>query len=62
MTNYQIGAFEALEWAWHMMKEYKDSPRGISEARKAIQDVLQDMGKGNLVEFHKQIPGTPSSF
>jgi hypothetical protein len=62
MTDYQIGAFEALQWAWHMMKEYKDSPKGISEARKAIQEILQDMGEGTLVEFHKQNLGTPSSF
>ncbi len=62
MTNYQIGAFEALQWAWYMMKEYKDSPRGIAEARKEIQEVLQDMGEGNLVDFQSQRPRASLSF
>jgi hypothetical protein len=53
MTSYEIGAFEALQWAWHMMKEYKDNSRGISKARKAIQAVLREMGEGNLVNFQR---------
>ena len=47
MSNYEIGAFEALQWAWHMLREYSDQPGGVYEARKAIQDVLLNMGKGD---------------
>jgi hypothetical protein len=55
MSNYQIGAFEALQWAWHMLRNYKDQPSGVDEARKAIQDVLLNMGKGDQVDFQEQI-------
>ena len=55
MSNYQIGAFEALQWAWHMLRNYKDQPSGVDEARKAIQDVLLNMGKGDQVDFLEQI-------
>jgi hypothetical protein len=51
MSNYQIGAFEALEWAWHMLRTLKDSPEGVEDARQVIKDVLSDMGEGNYVNF-----------
>ena len=51
MSNYQIGAFEALEWAWHMLRTLKDSPEGVDDARRIIKDVLSDMGKGDNVDF-----------
>lgn len=51
MSNYQIGAFEALEWAWHMLRTQKDNPTGVEEARQIIKDVLSDMGEGNYVNF-----------
>jgi hypothetical protein len=55
MSNYKIGAFEALQWAWHMLREYRNQPRGVEEARNAIQDVLLNMGKGDQVDFLKQL-------
>jgi len=55
MSNYQIGAFEALQWAWHMLREYRDQPGGVYEGRKAIQDVLLNMGKGDQVDFQEQL-------
>ena len=53
MSNYQIGAFEALEWAWHMLRTHKDSPEGVEDARRIIKDVLSDMGKGDNVDFRE---------
>lgn len=55
MSNYQIGAFEALEWAWHMLRSYRDQPRGVDEARRAIQNVLANMGKGDEVNFSEKV-------
>ena len=55
MSNYQIGAFEALQWAWHMLREYRDQPSGVHEARKAIQDFLINMGKGDQVDFREHL-------
>ena len=56
MSNYQIGAFEALEWAWHMLRTHKENPEGVEDARRIIKDVLSDMGEGtrmNFGEYHR---------
>ena len=54
MTNYQIGAFEALQWAWHMLRSYREEPRGVDEARQAIQEILATMGRGSEVNFREE--------
>ena len=54
MTNYQVGAFEALQWAWYMLRSYRDEPRGVDEARQAIQTVLATMGGGAEVNFREE--------
>jgi hypothetical protein len=54
VSNYKIGAFEALQWAWHLLRSYRDKPSGVDEARKAIQEVLADMGKGAEVNFWEE--------
>jgi hypothetical protein len=51
MSNYQIGAFEALEWAWHMLRTHKDNSEGVEDARRIIKDVLSDMGEGTSMNF-----------
>ncbi|UCH57598.1 MAG: hypothetical protein JSV18_01365 [Candidatus Bathyarchaeota archaeon] len=55
MSNYQIGASEALQWAWHMLRNCRDRPSGVEEARRAIQDVLSTMGRGAEVNFREEI-------
>ena len=55
MSNYQIGAFEALRWAWYMLRDYRDRPSGVDEARRTIQEVLADMGKGTEVNFREEL-------
>lgn len=55
MSNYRIGAFEALEWAWHMLRGYKDSPTGVDEARRLIQEVLSNMGNGAHIKFSEEL-------
>ena len=54
MTNYQMGAFEALQWAWHMLRSYREEPRGVDEARQAIQEILATMGRGSEVNFREE--------
>jgi hypothetical protein len=56
MSSYRIGAFEALEWAWHMLRGFRDRPGGVEEARRTIQEVLADMGKGNDLDFGEKPP------
>jgi len=55
VSNYKMGAFEALEWAWHMLRSYRDRPTGVDEARRLIQEVLSNMGKGVPVSFSEKM-------
>ena len=55
MSDYQIGAFEALEWAWHMLRNYKQGRRGVDDARLLIQETLINMGKGYDVNFAEKL-------
>ena len=44
VSNYEIGAFEALEWTWYMLRNYKDNPTGVDEARRTILELLKLIG------------------
>ena len=55
MSNYRMGAFEALEWTWHMLRSYRGQPRGVEEARRMIKEVLTNIGKGAIVDFGEKI-------
>ena len=55
MSNYQIGAFEALEWAWYMLRTLQSKPDGVEDARRIIQDVLSSMGRGDDVDFSEYL-------
>ena len=56
MSSYSVGAFEALEWAWHMLRGLRDRPEGVEEARRAIQEVMSEMGQGRDVKFGERTP------
>ena len=53
MSNYEVGAFEALEWAWHVLKAQGGSG-GVEEATVRIQEMLFALGSGNPVNFLKK--------
>jgi hypothetical protein len=55
MSNYQIGAFEALEWAWYVLSKFRNEPAGVDEARHAIKEILTNMGRGHDVDFSEKI-------
>jgi len=55
LSNYEMGAFEALEWTWHMLRGYRDQQKGVDEARRRIQEILSNMGKGARVDFGEKI-------
>jgi hypothetical protein len=56
MSSYSIGAFEALEWAWHMLRGFRGRPEGVEESRRAIQEVMSEMGQGRDVNFGERTP------
>ena len=53
MSTYEIGAFEALEWAWNVLR----TQEGINEAdaTSRIRDMLFKLGSGAPVDFKQQI-------
>jgi hypothetical protein len=55
VQSYQMGAFEALEWAWHMLRKKKENAGTVDEAFRSVQDVLAMIGKGNDIDFRKEI-------
>ena len=55
MSSYEIGAFEALEWAWHALRSYSDRTKGVDDARRLIQETLHSMGRGDKVDFSRKI-------
>ena len=59
MSNYRTGAFEALEWAWYMLREHSDKPDGVDEARRVILEVLDKIGNGEKVNFSENISLIP---
>lgn len=53
MSNYEMGAFEALEWAWHLLRVH-GGRGGVEEATVRIQEMLFTLGSGNPVNFQKK--------
>ena len=51
MSTYEMGAFDALEWAWHILRKEES----IDDAKVSIQDTLYEMGKGVKVNFQEKI-------
>jgi len=56
MSGYEVGAFEALEWTWHMLRGCKGRPGGLDDARLKIKMVRLEMGCGQEVKFREKFP------
>jgi hypothetical protein len=52
MSNYEIGAFEALEWAWNLLRVQGGGD--AQEATVRIQEMLFTLGSGNPVNFQQK--------
>ena len=52
MSTYEIGAFEALEWAWNILRTQENVE---NEAAGRIKEMLFQLGCGNPVDFRQQI-------
>ena len=53
MSTYEVGAFEALEWAWKML-QLEENKQDI-DAKSQIIGMLFKMGSENYVDFKHQI-------
>jgi len=50
-----MGVFEALEWAWHLLRVQKEQSGSVDKAFSNVQDLLAKVGKGGKVDFRKEI-------
>ena len=61
ISNYDVGAFEALEWAWNLLRTQK-GVGSLDEAVNSIQEMLYMIGNGNQVNFRQKIKDMRFSF
>lgn len=54
-SSYQMGAFEALEWAWHLLRTQKEQSGSVDEAYNTVQELLAKVGGGGNVDFRTEI-------
>jgi len=52
VSTYEIGAFEALEWAWNMLRIGKSGD--LDDVSRSIQDMLSILGSGSEINFHQK--------
>lgn len=52
MSTYEVGAFEALEWAWNLLRVQGDV--NVEDATKHIQKMLFTLGSGAQVNFRQR--------
>ncbi len=52
MSTYEVGAFEALEWAWNLLRV--NDGVNIEDAAKHIQDMLMKLSDGTPVDFQQR--------
>lgn len=52
MSTYEVGAFEALEWAWNLLR-VNDGVK-IEDAAKHIQDMLMTLSNGTPINFQQR--------
>lgn len=55
VSSYQMGAFEALEWAWHLLRRQKEHSGSMDDAFSTVQRLLAEVGKGGEVDFREEI-------
>jgi hypothetical protein len=52
LSKYEVGAFEALEWAWNLLRV--NDGVNIEDAAKHIQDMLMTLSNGTPVNFQQR--------
>jgi hypothetical protein len=55
VASYQMGAFDALEYTWRLLKAQKERSGSVDEAYSTVQELLAKVGKGSSVDFHEEI-------
>jgi len=55
VSSYKMGVFEALEWAWHLLKTQKEHSGSVEEAYCTVQELLVRIGRGGNIDFRTEI-------
>ena len=53
MSTYEIGAFEALEWAWNVLRTEDSEDK--AEATTQIWEMLFKLGSGTQIDFNQSL-------
>lgn len=53
MSTYKMGAFEALEWAWNLLRAQRVTG-DVEDATNLIQEMLFTLGSGSHVDFQEK--------
>jgi hypothetical protein len=59
LSTYEVGAFEALEWAWNLLRVKSDV--NVEDATKYIQEMLFTLGSGTQVNFQQRTSALKAS-
>ena len=53
MASYENGAYEALQWAWLILKRCQEDPGAVEDVRHEISEKLSELGKGIKINFRR---------
>jgi len=53
VSTYEVGAFEALEWAWNLLRAQRVAG-DVEDATSLIQEMLFTLGSGSPVDFQEK--------
>lgn len=52
LSTYEVGAFEALEWAWNLLRE--NDGVNIEDVTRHIQEMLLTLSNGTRINFQQK--------
>jgi hypothetical protein len=55
MSNYEIGAYDALQWAWKILGNADETAQSIDEVRVEIINKLKIIREGKGISFKENI-------
>jgi len=56
MSSYENGAFEALHWAWKVLKQSEDDSESVETVKQAIVEKLSLLRQGSNYNFDDPKP------
>jgi hypothetical protein len=54
MSSYELGAYEALQWAWSVLRDTEEKSSSVKEVKKEIFEKLKILGNGKKINLREQ--------